>query len=496
MFTSMKSQASKAILGLFVALAPVAQAAIVTVDFENEPLLATQPSDFFAAGASQTYNSPGNYTVAGGVVLGDPAFLASFASQGTLHNLYMTTDIADPSLQDTITFTLPATTFVTGVTGVLFNGQPIAESYVVSAFSGLVLVSTNNLNNVPTASSVNSFANFSLTSTLALPITSVTITRPTRRSTVESWSGYREGKPKPCSRAGRRWIARNRRACLVGRGGAGQRAACLSASIPALRRSTSAHPALFAGPVWVQQGGGPIINGQDEGITSPQGNNPVSGSIQAVAPSATDSNTIYVATTNGGVWKTTNATAATPIWTPLTDQALPALSLGSIMISPLDANVVFAGASLTSSYASDGGTRFGVARSLDAGATWSVVGTNLANKQVRSIVPTSTLVSQSGRRRNIDRRLSQRRWWAYYTQITAGITSSVSDLGIRSSVSARFYAASNARSTGGKHGELGERERSGSNRCGARVLLLCTALAMMSSMPRDQQWRAHECYRP
>src|SRR5437899_2642458 len=53
----------------------------------------------------------------------------------------------------------------------------------------------------------------------------------------------------------------------------------------------------IAVPVWVQQGPGPIINGQDEGITSVQGNNPVSGSISAVATSATDPDTIYVAAT-------------------------------------------------------------------------------------------------------------------------------------------------------------------------------------------------------
>src|SRR5262245_40690462 len=85
-------------------------------------------------------------------------------------------------------------------------------------------------------------------------------------------------------------------------------------------------PRLALSNIWVAQGPGPIINGQDAGITSPQGNNPVAGAIEAVAPLVTTPNytgnadVIYVATVNGGVWKTTNATAATPSWTPLTDQ--------------------------------------------------------------------------------------------------------------------------------------------------------------------------------
>src|SRR5207253_3179276 len=90
---------------------------------------------------------------------------------------------------------------------------------------------------------------------------------------------------------------------------------------------------LFSQP-WVAQGPGPIRNGQEEGLT----NNPVSGAINAIAPSALNADIVYVGAVNGGIWKTTNATAASPTWTPLTDQALPALSINSMAVSPLDAN--------------------------------------------------------------------------------------------------------------------------------------------------------------
>src|ERR1700686_3773984 len=87
---------------------------------------------------------------------------------------------------------------------------------------------------------------------------------------------------------------------------------------------------------WVPVGPAPAVGGQDEGITSPEGDNPVAGAINGVATSATDANVIYVASVNGGVWKTINGKAASPNWAPLTDQALPSLSLSAIAISPLD----------------------------------------------------------------------------------------------------------------------------------------------------------------
>lgn len=206
-------------------------------------------------------------------------------------------------------------------------------------------------------------------------------------------------------------------------------------------------PTAVASPVWVQQGPGPILNGQDEGITSAQGPNPVAGAIQAVAASPSDANTIYVATVNGGVWKTTSARNSIPTWTPLTDGQLPGLSFNSIAISPLDSNVIFAGAGQTSSYF-DGGPRFGIGRSLDGGATWAVVGTTLAKKDIRSIVPTKTLVNNkqvvlagtsTGVYRSVDGGVT-------YARVTSGIvTGLVTDLVADPGVSTRFYAAMNGK---------------------------------------------------
>jgi hypothetical protein len=218
-------------------------------------------------------------------------------------------------------------------------------------------------------------------------------------------------------------------------------------------------PRLAPASAWVAQGPGPILNGQSEGITSAQGNNPVSGAIEWVAPLVTTPNytgnadVIYVATVNGGVWKTTNATAATPTWTPLTDSGqfnnggLPAgMSLNSIAISPLNASTLFAGSGLVSSYSNDGGTQFGIARSTDGGATWTVTDGNVSGLNIRSIVPTQATVSgnevvlagtSGGVYRSTD-------GGASYTLNTTGIPSgSITDLVGDPGVATRFYAANN-----------------------------------------------------
>jgi hypothetical protein len=159
-------------------LAQPAHTLLITINFENEPNLSIQPNNFAAAGPMQTYTSPGRYTVSGGVALGNPTFLSAFAANGTLPNLYGTTDFADPSLLSVITLDLPAAEGVFLVQGVLFNGQNIAEDYQTRAFSGLAQVDVQTFMGVQNNSSLLSFRNFSLSSNFANPITRVTVTTP------------------------------------------------------------------------------------------------------------------------------------------------------------------------------------------------------------------------------------------------------------------------------------------------------------------------------
>jgi hypothetical protein len=66
---------------------------------------------------------------------------------------------------------------------------------------------------------------------------------------------------------------------------------------------------------WIEQGPGPILGGGNVEIAG----GPEAGAVQALAVDPTNANIVYAGTVNGGVWKTTNATAANPTWVPLTD---------------------------------------------------------------------------------------------------------------------------------------------------------------------------------
>jgi len=150
--------------------------------------------------------------------------------------------------------------------------------------------------------------------------------------------------------------------------------------------SIAGHTPAFSQPTWVEQGPGPILF--DSNTVIPP-DSPVSGAINAIATSPTDPDLTYVGTVNGGIWRTTNATAGSPTWSPLTDQQLPALSINSLAISPVHANILFAGTGSTSSLAFEGSPGFGVARSTDGGDTWTVLAAStFAGRPINSIVPT------------------------------------------------------------------------------------------------------------
>jgi len=162
---------------LLAGLAP-AGAVTITVDFEHLPSLAAQPNSFAAAGAMETFTSAGVFSITGGVVLGNPTFLASFPAHGSAPNLYGTADFADPSLLSTIELDMPAAAETTSVSLVLFNGQTIAETYEVDFFSGATLTCAETFVGVPASTSSSSFATPSCSSTLALPITKVLVKAP------------------------------------------------------------------------------------------------------------------------------------------------------------------------------------------------------------------------------------------------------------------------------------------------------------------------------
>lgn len=113
-----------------------------------------------------------------------------------------------------------------------------------------------------------------------------------------------------------------------------------------------------------------------------------SGRVRSIVPHPTDINTLYVAFSGGGVWKTTNASLAVPTWEPITD-ALGSLSVGSLAIDPTLPNNLYLG--LGDPF---DGTGLGVVKTTDAGVTWSApvyLGASSAIPQVL-VAPTDSNV--------------------------------------------------------------------------------------------------------
>src|SRR5262245_4025022 len=98
------------------------------------------------------------------------------------------------------------------------------------------------------------------------------------------------------------------------------------------------------------------------------------GSIQIVAPHPTVSNILYAGAINGGIWRTSNATAASPNWKPLTDN-FPSLSTGALEFDPTDPThqTLVAGIGRFSSFGRNGGPLTGILRTTDGGDNWAQI---------------------------------------------------------------------------------------------------------------------------
>ncbi|MDA8017156.1 MAG: RTX toxin [Thermoanaerobaculia bacterium] len=142
---------------------------------------------------------------------------------------------------------------------------------------------------------------------------------------------------------------------------------------------------------WQPMGPGPATNGQVENVGI---DDEVSGGIHTVAAHPTDADVLYVGGTNAGIWKTTNATAASPLWTRLTD-GQESLSIGALEFDPTDAThqTLVAGVGRYSSLGRRGGARTGLLRTTDGGASWTPLDGGLAGKNISGVAARgSTLV--------------------------------------------------------------------------------------------------------
>ncbi|MGA9529122.1 MAG: sialidase family protein [Terriglobales bacterium] len=158
-----------------------------------------------------------------------------------------------------------------------------------------------------------------------------------------------------------------------------------------------------AGTSWVALGPAPLLSDQNA-------YGAVAGRATAVAIDPTDAtgNTIYVAASSGGVWKSTNAAAATAgsvTWSALTDQQASLVN-GAVSVKP-DGSVVLVGTGEPDS-AADGYYGVGILRSTNHGASWTLIPSATGNTPSLSFaglgfakfaweaLPTSTVVAATG----------------------------------------------------------------------------------------------------
>jgi uncharacterized repeat protein (TIGR01451 family) len=149
-------------------------------------------------------------------------------------------------------------------------------------------------------------------------------------------------------------------------------------------------PTAVVGGTWVSLGPAPTANAQ---VNVPP-NNEVCGAIQAIAAHPNNANILYIGAVNGGVWRTTNATAASPAWTPVTD-TLPSLSIGAIEFDPTDAThqTLVAASGRLSSFGAVGGRRIGVLLTTNSGNNWTLLGTNtFASENLTSVAARSNIL--------------------------------------------------------------------------------------------------------
>ena len=145
-------------------------------------------------------------------------------------------------------------------------------------------------------------------------------------------------------------------------------------------------------PNWTEIGPSLITGGQADNIA---GNNPVIGAVSTLAAHPTDANIMFAGTPNGGVWRTANAQAASPNWSPLTDGEA-SLSVSSISIDPANPNRMVVGYGLTADGIEEDPLGTGLRgdligllftdNALAAVPTWTALNNNLAGKNVTSLI--------------------------------------------------------------------------------------------------------------
>ncbi|GAA1056851.1 hypothetical protein GCM10017608_11330 [Agromyces luteolus] len=152
---------------------------------------------------------------------------------------------------------------------------------------------------------------------------------------------------------------------------------------------------------YVAQGPSPITGGQVESVSP---DDEVAGAVHTVVAHPDDPDIAWIGTVNGGIWRTNDATSASPHWVPLTDQQA-SLSIGALELDPTVASntVLLAGIGRVSSFGRISGPLTGLLRTADAGTSWTPLGgAQLAGESISGVAPRgTTLVVASNSNSNV-----------------------------------------------------------------------------------------------
>jgi hypothetical protein len=104
----------------------------------------------------------------------------------------------------------------------------------------------------------------------------------------------------------------------------------------------------------------------------------------AVSPTCTASScTVFIGAAGGGVWKTTNALASSPTWSP-SSNGIPSNAVGSIAFDPTNGNTIYVGTGEPNG-SGDSEAGVGLYKSTDGGSSWSLVAGSTAVATGRSV---------------------------------------------------------------------------------------------------------------
>jgi hypothetical protein len=232
---------------------------------------------------------------------------------------------------------------------------------------------------------------------------------------------------------------------LMQRGIAQTKQMHIAAGISVQKKTGASTPSLAAplassvtGVQWTQVGPAPLRIDAEQNF---QGSGPDSGQVTDIAidPRNSTDSTIYIASNDGGIWKSTDGGST---WQPKTD-FMPSLSMGAVALDPSNPSIVYAG----TGNAFNNGFFLGVGiyKSTDGGDTWTVLGgSTLKGKSIRRIVVTASgillVATGSGLFRSVDGGLNFGSNSPLFNNGTAVLSGSIDDLKLDTTTAGTVYA--------------------------------------------------------